>query len=798
MAWTDLKAAVAAVVKTNGTQAITGVVLQSTLNSIIDQVGANATFKGVATPATIPGTPDGPLFYIAYEKGIYANFNAINITEEDGLVIILYSSNWSKINIPLASKDELVQIETDLNLVDKRINEWYGVVGTPINVNYTTKKISIPSARYYAYKDEIGSHPILAAELDFVQNSMNNIFYDKVSQSYVNLTTLELNGCVPDDYLFVAVIPDVDTVQPVSNCPISYNGIVVNKHNDNKFVTLAVNSTELITFQGDNIILPNNSILVFNDKRVQLTGVTTIQTNTDFGYVVYNRTTGLFNVKTGNYNNNYNEHIIFIFRKINGVFQIYGLPSKADTENIENVAAKSVVSISNIKSPIIINTRTRTINFGKYIAINYIGKYYYISMDDDYILDYNLTGYSIRYIYLRPTMLNSAVTNRTLNGLFRVTNNINNTINGECLVATIPDSAWQNNVKPYTSFDYISERERDRTAVFSTHFETHTPAVKSLSPNDVNRLLDATAYDQFQLFISIIDDLAVNANKFYPYIQKCWIDGTAYDETNKCMTTAPTIGDHNIRNDMNQYPLIMYKFRPRSYTGGTTTKSVRKKILLVSGIHGGSDGGDHWESPVALYYVIKKIVDEFYLSSYFSHIRNDIEIDFIPCANPWGLNNKQRVCGSGIDINRDFGTYTTNESIFLKNVVDLGGYVWGLDSHCLGGTSLISGDLTGPNYYGLARDGISYNIVEHLNNYMSNRYLVKTEEMYLVDTTFAMYMAKNGIPLATSTEICANYSRFDGDTVGDVHSAEVVKRGVEYIQNLISIVIETVLEINWI
>ena len=110
MAWTDLKAAVAAVVKTNGTQAITGALLQSALSSIIDQVGANATFKGVATPTTTPGTPDGPLFYIAYEKGIYANFNAINITEEDGLVIILYSSNWDKINIPLATKDDLVQV----------------------------------------------------------------------------------------------------------------------------------------------------------------------------------------------------------------------------------------------------------------------------------------------------------------------------------------------------------------------------------------------------------------------------------------------------------------------------------------------------------------------------------------------------------------------------------------------------------------------------------------------------------------------------------------------------------------
>lgn len=125
MAWTNLKAAVAAVIRTNGNQEITGALLQSTLNSIIDQVGANSTFKGVATPATTPGTPDGPLFYIAYEKGIYANFNAINIAEEDGLVIILYSSNWDKINLPLALKDEL----NDRVLKATLINAGAGLTG---------------------------------------------------------------------------------------------------------------------------------------------------------------------------------------------------------------------------------------------------------------------------------------------------------------------------------------------------------------------------------------------------------------------------------------------------------------------------------------------------------------------------------------------------------------------------------------------------------------------------------------------------------------------------------------------
>ena len=58
----ELKAAVASVIKTNGNQEITGQVLQNTLTTLISQVGANATFAGIATPNTAPGTPDQNVF----------------------------------------------------------------------------------------------------------------------------------------------------------------------------------------------------------------------------------------------------------------------------------------------------------------------------------------------------------------------------------------------------------------------------------------------------------------------------------------------------------------------------------------------------------------------------------------------------------------------------------------------------------------------------------------------------------------------------------------------------------------
>ena len=67
--WQILKAAIADVIKTNGNQEITGQVLQNVLNNIVSNLGANATFANIATPSTNPGTPDGPVFYLATQSG---------------------------------------------------------------------------------------------------------------------------------------------------------------------------------------------------------------------------------------------------------------------------------------------------------------------------------------------------------------------------------------------------------------------------------------------------------------------------------------------------------------------------------------------------------------------------------------------------------------------------------------------------------------------------------------------------------------------------------------------------------
>lgn len=109
--WGTLKAAIASIIKTNGNKEITGQLLQNVLNNIVSSVGENSTFAGIATPATNPGVPDGNIFYLATEVGMYSNFNSIEIT--DGEVVILeWRGSWVKKTSGIATQQQLSELET--------------------------------------------------------------------------------------------------------------------------------------------------------------------------------------------------------------------------------------------------------------------------------------------------------------------------------------------------------------------------------------------------------------------------------------------------------------------------------------------------------------------------------------------------------------------------------------------------------------------------------------------------------------------------------------------------------------
>lgn len=106
----QLKQAVSDVIKTNGNQEITGAILQNALLTIISTVGNGATFAGIATPGTNPGTPDQNIFYIASNSGVYTNFDNIELNNEVS-IISNKNGNWQKIDTGIVSIESLKELE---------------------------------------------------------------------------------------------------------------------------------------------------------------------------------------------------------------------------------------------------------------------------------------------------------------------------------------------------------------------------------------------------------------------------------------------------------------------------------------------------------------------------------------------------------------------------------------------------------------------------------------------------------------------------------------------------------------
>lgn len=101
-----LKATIQQYIKQNGTNAITGNLLQQQLLAMINSLGANYQYAGIATPDTNPGTPDQNVFYIAAVAGNYANFNN-TVVKYGEIAILKYNGTWQKDETGIAMEQSL-------------------------------------------------------------------------------------------------------------------------------------------------------------------------------------------------------------------------------------------------------------------------------------------------------------------------------------------------------------------------------------------------------------------------------------------------------------------------------------------------------------------------------------------------------------------------------------------------------------------------------------------------------------------------------------------------------------------
>lgn len=181
--WTTLKAAIADVIKTNGNQEITGAVLQNVLTNMVNSVGENATFVGVATPTTNPGTPDGPVFYLATKAGTYSNFGGIVVNDEEACILQYKDNYWVKTITELVPQSKTKTIQAQIVSIIKQSYSLYNELG--ILTPYAEKNGVILNNSYVDYK------------VDGASYLMYNVSRLQGEKLYVKAPDLLLGGVKP-------------------------------------------------------------------------------------------------------------------------------------------------------------------------------------------------------------------------------------------------------------------------------------------------------------------------------------------------------------------------------------------------------------------------------------------------------------------------------------------------------------------------------------------------------------------------------------------------------------------------
>lgn len=181
----QLKQAVANIIKANGNQEITGAIMQNALLSIISTIGNNATFAGIATPTTNPGTPDQNVFYLASEPGIYTNFGGIELIDQV-IVLINKRGNWVKNDSGIATNAESLKLDARFNLYkmakfsDNLLNKNGSFIDGKYINGISGNKISLGTNPDYAVSDFIpvkGGSKYLGTEVG--EGGAYSAFFDK-------------------------------------------------------------------------------------------------------------------------------------------------------------------------------------------------------------------------------------------------------------------------------------------------------------------------------------------------------------------------------------------------------------------------------------------------------------------------------------------------------------------------------------------------------------------------------------------------------------------------------------------
>lgn len=145
-------------------EAVTTNKLSPDIQSLIANISKNASFAGIATPATNPGTPDGPVFYLATQAGTYSNFNNIEIVKGESAILNWNNSTWEKSSFKSMTDFNSVfddngnSLTHKLNTLDSNISELDGKTKDLYTLEEDSFIITDKNGNKIAFFDKDGLH----------------------------------------------------------------------------------------------------------------------------------------------------------------------------------------------------------------------------------------------------------------------------------------------------------------------------------------------------------------------------------------------------------------------------------------------------------------------------------------------------------------------------------------------------------------------------------------------------------------------------------------------------------------
>ena len=94
--YSNLLATIAANIYQNNNNEVTADMVKTAMDAMVACIGNGYLYKGVATPATDPSTPDEKVFYLASEAGTYTNFGGIVVAAGEVAILKGSGSSWNK------------------------------------------------------------------------------------------------------------------------------------------------------------------------------------------------------------------------------------------------------------------------------------------------------------------------------------------------------------------------------------------------------------------------------------------------------------------------------------------------------------------------------------------------------------------------------------------------------------------------------------------------------------------------------------------------------------------------------